>query len=62
MHCVPAIVLQTNKADAQCDKLATEPSWQRFAPQFANFQLLYRTCIYPTPPAFATSVGGDPVW
>ena len=45
MHCIPVIVLQTNKADAQCDKLATELSSQRFTLQVANFQLLYHTCI-----------------
>ena len=33
-------VLQTNNVDAQCDKLATELSWQHFASKVANFQLL----------------------
>jgi len=34
-----ANVLQTNNVDAQCDKLATELSWQRFASKVDNFQL-----------------------
>jgi len=39
-RCIMANVLQTNKVDAQCDKLATELSWQHFASNVANFQLL----------------------
>jgi len=32
-----ANVLQTNEVDAQCDKLATELSWQHFASKVAHF-------------------------
>jgi len=51
----------SSKVDAQCDELATELSWQRFASKVANFQLpqlhlAYRTCI------FGASVGNEPVW
>jgi len=47
---ITANVLQTNKVDAQCDKLATELSQQRFASKFASLQLphlylTYLTCI-----------------
>ena len=38
-RCITANVLQTNKADAQCDKLATELSWQYFASNVANLHL-----------------------
>jgi len=31
-----ANVLQTNKVDAQCDKLVTELSWQCFGSKVAN--------------------------
>jgi len=47
-----ANVLQTNKVDAQCDKLATELSWQRFASKVTNYcqlphlHLAYPTCIW----------------
>jgi len=45
-RCITANVLQTNKVDAQCDKLATELSSQRFASKVANLQLPHvRTCI-----------------
>jgi len=46
MCCITANVLQTNKVDAQCDKLVTELSWQRFASKVTNLQLshLYLTC------------------
>jgi len=37
-----------NKVDAQCDKLATELSWQRFAPKVVNFQLPHLHLTYPT--------------
>jgi len=44
-------VLQTNKVDAQCDKLATELSLQAFASKVVNFQLTnlhlaHLTCIW----------------
>jgi len=39
---------QTNKADAQCDTLATELSLQRFASNVANFQLPHLHLTYPT--------------
>jgi len=50
-RCITANVLQTNKVDAQCDKLATELSWQCFASKVTNFQLphlylTYLTCIW----------------
>jgi len=47
-RCVTANVLQTNNVDAQCDKLATELSWQRFASKVAIFQLPQVHLIYPT--------------
>jgi len=37
-------VLQTNYIYAQCDKLATELSWQRFASKVVNVS--YPTCIW----------------
>jgi len=37
MFCITANVLQTNNVDAECDKLATELSYWRFAPKVANF-------------------------
>jgi len=46
--CIMANVLQTNKVDAQCDKLVTELSWQCFASKVANFQLLHLRLTYPT--------------
>jgi len=46
--CMTANVLQTNNVDAQCDKLATELSWQRFASKLANFQLPHLPLTYPT--------------
>jgi len=44
--CITANMLQINKVDAQCDKLASELSWQRFASKVANIQLphLHLTC------------------
>jgi len=50
-RCITASVLQTNKVDAQCDKLATKLSWKRFASKFAILQLphlhlTYSTCIW----------------
>jgi len=36
--------LQTNKVDAQCDKLVTELSWQHFMSKDTSFQL--PTCIW----------------
>jgi len=55
-----ANAMQTNKIDAQCDKLATELSWQRFASKVVNFQLprlhlTYSTCIWRL-------CWGDPIW
>jgi len=47
-------VLQTNKVDAQCDKLATKISWQCFASKVGNCQLPH---LHLTPPAFGASVG-----
>ena len=50
-RCITANVLQTSKVDTQCDKLATELSWQRFASKVANFRppqlhLTYSTCTW----------------
>ena len=45
---ITANVLQTNKVDAQCDKLATELSWQRFTSKIASFQLQQLHLTYPT--------------
>ena len=42
-HCITANVLQTNKVDALCDKLATELSRQRFASKVANLPQLHLT-------------------
>ena len=36
------------QVDAQCDKLAPELSWRRFASKVANFQLSYLHLAYPT--------------
>ena len=47
-HCITVNVLQTNKVDAQCAKLATELSWQRFASEVVNFQLLHLHLNCPT--------------
>ena len=47
-RCITANVLQTNKVDAQSDKLATELSWQCFASKVANFQLPHVHLTYPT--------------
>jgi len=60
MHCITANMLQTNKVDARCDKLATELSRQHFKSEVANFQLLhlhltYATCIWRLR-------WSDPVW
>jgi len=48
MRCITANVLQTLQVDAQCDKHATELSWQRFASKVANFQLPHLRLSYPT--------------
>jgi len=48
MHCITANMLQTNKVDAQRDKLATELSWQCFASKVANLQLLNLHITNPT--------------
>jgi len=42
-RCITANVLQTNKVDAQCDKLAAELGCQRFSSKVTIFS--YRTCI-----------------
>jgi len=55
-----ANMLQTNNMDAQCDKLATEQSWQRFTSKVANFQLLHLHLTYPT--CIRRLHWGDPVW
>jgi len=58
-RCTTANVLQTNKVDARCDKLATELSRQRFA---LNSPICsYRTCIKSTPFAFGASIRVTPV-
>jgi len=57
-HCITMKV----QVDAQCDKLATELSTKlttllsRKSPIFS-----YLTCTLPSPPAFVTPVGGNPV-
>jgi len=38
--------VQTNKVDAECDKLATELRWQRFTLKVVNFQLLHLLLTY----------------
>jgi len=43
------------KVDAQCDKLATELRWQRFASKVANFQLPHLHLAHPL-------AQRDPVW
>jgi len=45
---ITANMLHTNNVDAQCDKLATELSWQSFASKVANFQLPHLHLTYPT--------------
>jgi len=52
-------VLQTNQLDAQCDKLATELSWHRFASEVANLQLPHLHLTYPTCIRCGL-LGGDP--
>jgi len=44
--------------DAQCDKLATELSWQRFTSKVANFQLLH---LHFNQPHLHLVPWGDPV-
>jgi len=46
------------KMDAQCDKLATELSWQRFTSKVANFQLLH---LHFNQPHLHLVPWGDPV-
>ena len=55
-----ANVLQTNKVDAQCLKLATELSWERFASKVANLQLPHLHLTYPA--CIWRLWLGDPVW
>jgi len=57
---IMANVLQASHVNAQCDKLATELSWQRFVSKVANFQpqhlhLTYLACIWHFR-------WGDPFW
>jgi len=63
-RCITANVLQT-KVDVQCDKLATELSWQRLQrstfPSYSELFVESRQFLR-TPPAFGASVGGDPIW
>jgi len=47
-------VLQTNKVDAQCDKLATKLSWQCFTAKVANLQHLHLTYPHLAPPLGVT--------
>jgi len=61
MRCITANMLQAHKVDAQCDKLATERSWQCFASKFTNFATPHLNLTY-TSPAFGASIGGDAVW
>ena len=58
-RCVTANVLQTYKADAQCDKLAIELRWQRLASKVANCQLPHSVNLYPT--CIGASIGVTPV-
>ena len=55
-----------DKGGDQCDKLATELSWQRLRRStFSSYSELFvesRHQFYPIPPAFYTSVGSDPFW
>jgi len=59
LRCITEKVLQTNKVDAQSDKLATELSWQSFASKVTNFQLLHLHLTYPT--CILRLRWGDPV-
>jgi len=61
MCCITANVLQRNKVDAQCDKLATKLRWQRFASKVANLQLWHRHITYSTRISSA-SIRDDPIW
>ena len=50
-RCIMANVLQTNKVDAECDKLATNLSWQCVASKVTNvhlphLHLTYSICIW----------------
>ena len=49
-----------NKMDAQCDKLATELSWQCFVSKVANLQLPHVHLTYPT--CTWRLRWDDPVW
>jgi len=49
--CITTNMLQTNKVVADCDKLATKVSFQRFALKVVNFHVLHMhltclTCIW----------------
>jgi len=58
-RCITTNVLQTHQVDAQCDKLATELSWQLFASEVANFQLPQLHVSY-THPHLAHPLGVTP--
>jgi len=48
-RCITPNVLQTKKVhDVQCDKLATELSWQRFATKVGNLNLPHLHLTHPT--------------
>jgi len=47
-RCIVVNMLQANKVDAQCDKLAITLSWQHFALKVANLQLPHLHLTYPT--------------
>jgi len=47
-RCITANVLQTNDIDAQCSKLATKLSRQRFASKVTNCQQPHLHLTYPT--------------
>jgi len=62
-RCITANMLQT-KVDAQCDKLATEISWQCSRQStFSSYSELFVKSpqFQPKPPAFGASIGVTPV-
>jgi len=46
--CITPNVVQTSNVNDECDKLATELSWQHFALKAANLQLPHLHLTYPT--------------
>ena len=63
LHHVKRVANKETKADAQCDKLATELSWQRLRwSTFSSFSEFFVKCrrFWPIPPAFGASVGVTP--